>query len=208
MADKEIKEGDQVSWQWSGGRPGGTAEEVKEQGEIAIQSNKGNTIKKNASPDNPAVHVSRPGNDVVKRQSELDVEKEGPKHKDEGGEGKADKEEKKEQKKADAEEEEKKEAKEEEKKEKEQEEATAGEKRERAEGDTGDAEKDTKRQKQPEETKQNGVNGEKKQEAPAKKGPGRPRKDAASSTAEKKTETKSVPTGDNIGSRTRSKANA
>ena len=38
---------------------------------------KGNTIKKNASPDNPGVHVSRQGNDVVKRASELDKEGEG-----------------------------------------------------------------------------------------------------------------------------------
>ncbi|KAI9693565.1 MAG: hypothetical protein M1820_009131 [Bogoriella megaspora] len=87
MADKEIKEGDEVSWQWSGGRPGGTAAEVAKEGEVAIQSHRGNTIKKNAEPDNPAVHVERPGNDVVKKASELDVEEEGPKHN--GGEGKS-----------------------------------------------------------------------------------------------------------------------
>jgi hypothetical protein len=33
-----------------------------------------NTIKKNAAPDNPAVHIERSGNDVVKRASELNVE--------------------------------------------------------------------------------------------------------------------------------------
>ena len=97
MADKNIKEGDQgkqdapvactpahvwpVSWQWSGGRPGGTVAETKSHGDISIQSKKGNTIKKNASADNPAVHVSRSGNDVVKRMSELDKEADGDKSK-------------------------------------------------------------------------------------------------------------------------------
>jgi hypothetical protein len=60
-----------VVWNWGGAKPGGTVEEVKEQGEIAITSNRGNVIKKNASPDNPGVHVARSGNDVVKRASEL-----------------------------------------------------------------------------------------------------------------------------------------
>jgi hypothetical protein len=55
-----------VSWQWSGSRPGGEVAEVKEQGELAIQSNKGNTIKKNAEPGDPAIHIERSGNDVRK----------------------------------------------------------------------------------------------------------------------------------------------
>ncbi|KAI4150796.1 MAG: hypothetical protein L6R39_002165 [Caloplaca ligustica] len=63
-----------VSWAYGGGRPGGEVAEKKDEGEIAIQSKRGNTIKRNADPDNPAVHITRPGNDVVKRQSELDVE--------------------------------------------------------------------------------------------------------------------------------------
>ncbi|KAL9606361.1 MAG: hypothetical protein Q9179_000487 [Wetmoreana sp. 5 TL-2023] len=63
-----------LSWAYGGGRPGGEVAEKKDEDEIAIQSKRGNTIKRNASPDNPAVHVTRPGNDVVKRQSELDVE--------------------------------------------------------------------------------------------------------------------------------------
>jgi hypothetical protein len=63
-----------VSWQWGSGQPGGEVAEVKEQGEIAIESNRGNTIKKNADPENPAVHVERPGNDVVKRASELQID--------------------------------------------------------------------------------------------------------------------------------------
>ncbi len=63
-----------VSWNWSGGQPGGKVVETKDEGEIAIKSKRGNTIKKNASPSNPAVHIGRSGNDVVKRASELMVD--------------------------------------------------------------------------------------------------------------------------------------
>ena len=66
-----------VSWNWGGGAPGGTVAEKKTEGEIAIKSKKGNTIKKNASKDNPAVHIERSGNDVVKRVSELNEVKKG-----------------------------------------------------------------------------------------------------------------------------------
>lgn len=66
-----------VAWNWGGGAPGGKVANKKEEGEIAIQSKRGNTIKKNASPDNPAVHISRSGNDVVKRASELEVKEKG-----------------------------------------------------------------------------------------------------------------------------------
>merc|ERR1711939_562057 len=84
MADKEIKEGDEVSWQWSGGRPGGVASEVKEQGEMTMETKRGNEVKKSAEPDNPAVKVDREGHDVVKKASELEVEEEGPNHKEDG----------------------------------------------------------------------------------------------------------------------------
>lgn len=63
-----------VSWNWGGGQPGGKVVETKTEGEIAIKSKRGNTIKKNASPSNPAVHIGRSGNDVVKRASELHVD--------------------------------------------------------------------------------------------------------------------------------------
>jgi len=63
-----------VSWQWSGGRPSGEVAEVVKEGEATVTSNRGNEIKKNADPEDPAVHISRPGNDVVKRAHELDVE--------------------------------------------------------------------------------------------------------------------------------------
>ncbi|KAI1171315.1 hypothetical protein F4777DRAFT_566017 [Nemania sp. FL0916] len=73
-AGKKPQKGDKVSWKWGGGAPGGTVAETKESGDLAIKSKRGNTIKKNASRDNPAVHVGRSGNDVVKRASELKVE--------------------------------------------------------------------------------------------------------------------------------------
>ncbi|KAF2007032.1 hypothetical protein P154DRAFT_181588 [Amniculicola lignicola CBS 123094] len=74
MTDTQVQQGDKVSWPWSGSHPSGEVAEVKKDGELAIESNKGNTIKKNADPENPAVHISRPGNDVVKRAHELDIE--------------------------------------------------------------------------------------------------------------------------------------
>ena len=66
-----------VSWNWGSGAPGGTVAEKKTSGEVAIKSKRGNTIKKNAEPGNPAIHIERSGNDVVKKASELNVEKKG-----------------------------------------------------------------------------------------------------------------------------------
>ncbi|KAK0266854.1 hypothetical protein LTS16_018043 [Friedmanniomyces endolithicus] len=78
MADKGIEKGDEVSWQWSGGRPGGAVDEVKDHGELSVTSKKGNEIKKKADPEDPAVKISRPGNDVVKRAHELEIDEKGP----------------------------------------------------------------------------------------------------------------------------------
>ncbi|KAF9525208.1 hypothetical protein CPB83DRAFT_818928, partial [Crepidotus variabilis] len=71
MADKNIQEGDDVQWNWGSGHPKGTVAEIKEDGKLEIES-KGKQVHKNASPENPAVHVARDGNDVVKRMSELE----------------------------------------------------------------------------------------------------------------------------------------
>ncbi|KAK4570184.1 hypothetical protein LTR86_002264 [Recurvomyces mirabilis] len=90
MGETEIKEGDQVAWQWGGGKPGGEASEIKEHGELSITTKKGNEVKKNADPSDPAVKVSRSGNDVVKRAHELEITKKGDEHKNDGGEKKAD----------------------------------------------------------------------------------------------------------------------
>lgn len=53
---------------------------------MSVTSKRGNVIKRKGEPENPAVHVSRPGNDVVKKQSELTVEekKNGADQEDEG----------------------------------------------------------------------------------------------------------------------------
>ena len=62
-----------VSWKWGSDNPSGEAAEVKA-GDVTVTSNKGNEITKHGSEDNPAVHIARPGNDVVKKASELTVE--------------------------------------------------------------------------------------------------------------------------------------
>ncbi|KAI0533855.1 hypothetical protein GGR58DRAFT_93115 [Xylaria digitata] len=87
MTTNGPEKGDKVSWNWGGGAPGGTVAETKDQGEIAIKSKRGNTIKKNASPDNPAVRIKRSGNDVVKRASELNVEAKASEHKNKDDNG-------------------------------------------------------------------------------------------------------------------------
>ena len=62
--------GQTVSWKFGAGQGTGTVGEIKTQGQLEIQSN-GKSVKRNADPSNPAVHVEREGNDVVKRMSEL-----------------------------------------------------------------------------------------------------------------------------------------
>ncbi|KAI3325646.1 hypothetical protein HD806DRAFT_453457 [Xylariaceae sp. AK1471] len=84
MTTQKPQKGDKVSWNWGSGAPGGKVVETKDKGEIAIKSKRGNTIKKNASPDNPAVHIERSGNDVVKRASELTVEEKAPENNSNG----------------------------------------------------------------------------------------------------------------------------
>ena len=52
-----------------------------------MKSKKGNIITKNAEPSNPAVAIERSGNNVVKKASELNIEKKansGQKRKSEG----------------------------------------------------------------------------------------------------------------------------
>ena len=63
-----------ASWNWNGSAPSGEVVEKKAEGEVSVQSKRGNTIKKAAQPNDPAIHLARPGNDVVKNQSELNVE--------------------------------------------------------------------------------------------------------------------------------------
>ncbi|KAK5106023.1 hypothetical protein LTS08_000139 [Lithohypha guttulata] len=75
MAGETPEKGDKVSWNYGGGAPGGTVAETKTEGDVAIKSKRGNTIKKKAEPNNPAVHIERSGNDVVKKASELNIDK-------------------------------------------------------------------------------------------------------------------------------------
>ncbi|KAF8338686.1 hypothetical protein F5887DRAFT_1077621 [Amanita rubescens] len=70
MSDSNIQVGDEVSWNWGGGHPKGKVAEVKTSGKLEIES-KGKRVHKNADKSNPAVHIERDGNDVVKRASEL-----------------------------------------------------------------------------------------------------------------------------------------
>jgi hypothetical protein len=185
-----------VSWQWGSNKPSGEVAEVVKEGQAAIESNKGNTITKNAEPNDPAVHITRPGNDVVKNASELEVKE--PKASDAANGGE----------KAAAQEPEK--SKEDDKEMKDVEEKTegngvaqAGEKRDHAETETNgngiekpdesteepaeatavpdskDDEPPAKKQKKDDET----AGSDKKEGEPAKKGRGRPKKAESNGTA-------------------------
>ncbi|KAF9808783.1 hypothetical protein IEO21_07755 [Rhodonia placenta] len=71
MADK-LHEGQDVSWRWGGGNATGQVAEIVEEGKASVTSNKGNTVTRNArGKEDPAVKISRKGNDVVKLAHEL-----------------------------------------------------------------------------------------------------------------------------------------
>ena len=84
-----------ASWNWNGSAPSGEVAEKKTEGEVSVQSKRGNTIKKAAQPNDPAIALTRSGNDVVKNQSELQVEekKSGGSEEGEGEEGEEEEEE-------------------------------------------------------------------------------------------------------------------
>ena len=177
-----------VSWQWSGSRPSGEVAEVKEHGELPIQSNKGNTIKNNADPEDPALNIAREGNDVVKRAHEVEVEEHAN-----GGEVKAPESEKKEENK----EEEKKD--EEEGKQNGIPEATESQTEETKNGEVASEEAKTREKRKAEEPASEEIGdeegekdeaSEKKQKTEktngAKKSRGRPKKGEAAEKKEKK----------------------
>lgn len=158
-----------VSWSWNGNNPSGVASEIKP-GDVTVVSHRGNEITKTGTESNPAVHIERSGNDVVKTVSELHVEKKGAQN----GTSEKQEESKTEEKKEESKPEEKK-------AETNGEEAQAGEKRKADEKVEAHAEpakapekKDTPAKNEPEAKKQktttNGAatNGN-------KKGPGRPK---------------------------------
>jgi len=76
MSDLPIDKGDKVSWKWGGGHPSGKVAEIVEDGTAEVTSNKGNTVTRNAREGDPAVKITRSGNDVVKLAHELDQVKE------------------------------------------------------------------------------------------------------------------------------------
>ncbi|PCH34881.1 hypothetical protein WOLCODRAFT_50401, partial [Wolfiporia cocos MD-104 SS10] len=75
MADK-LHEGQDVSWRWGGGNPSGKVAEIVEEGKAEVTSDKGNTVSRNAREGDPAVRITRNGNDVVKLAHELNEVKE------------------------------------------------------------------------------------------------------------------------------------
>ncbi|KAK7061248.1 hypothetical protein R3P38DRAFT_649932 [Favolaschia claudopus] len=71
MADR-LEEGQEVSWKWGSGTVRGTVDEIVEDGKAQVKSNKGNTVSRNGrGPEDPAVKISRKGNDCVKLAHEL-----------------------------------------------------------------------------------------------------------------------------------------
>lgn len=179
---------------------------MKTHGSLEIES-KGKRVRRNADLDNPAVHVAREGNDVVKRASELTKESSAPC---------AEKRDKKTTVKEGVEE---------------KKEAEAGEKRDRSDVDVNgdkspieeqvEAERDTgKEAKKPKlDEKAKGKNGHGNEEkitapgeaevssAPKKRGPGRPKKSEIEARKREAAERlKSAGGAEKISQRTRSKA--
>ncbi|KAI0354537.1 hypothetical protein OH77DRAFT_1426144 [Trametes cingulata] len=70
MADK-LHEGQDVSWRWGGGNGTGKVAEIVEEGTAEVTSSKGNTVHRKAREGDPAVKITRKGNDVVKLAHEL-----------------------------------------------------------------------------------------------------------------------------------------
>jgi hypothetical protein len=193
-----------VSWNWGGSHPSGTVAEVKA-GEVSVTSHRGNEIKKTGDESNPAVHIERSGNDVVKRASEL--------HIDEKGSGNTEMEEKSQEKngedKNDETEDENVKEQNGDSKEKEDE-AKTGEKRKADEKADADAKADDKEEAA--DDKDNGKDTAKKQKTAngtakdAKKGPGRPKSNGEKKPAAKKE--KKVPAVGRAERRTRSQGAA
>ncbi|KAH9021842.1 hypothetical protein EDB84DRAFT_1273967 [Lactarius hengduanensis] len=72
-----LQKGQDVSWKWGSSNIAGTVDEVVTEGQAQVESNKGNTITRNAREGDPAVKIARKGNDVVKLAHELNEVKSG-----------------------------------------------------------------------------------------------------------------------------------
>lgn len=75
MSD-QLEQGQKVSWKWGTSHPSGTVADIIEDGKVSVTSDKGNTVTRNARDGDPAVKITRSGNDVVKLAHELDEVKE------------------------------------------------------------------------------------------------------------------------------------
>ncbi|KAK5169393.1 uncharacterized protein LTR77_005368 [Saxophila tyrrhenica] len=154
MSDNNnVEKGDEVSYQWSGGRPGGTVTDKATEGAVTMETKRGNEVKKGGDEENPALYISRDeGHDVVKKASEVDIEEKGDG--DKGGD----------EKEEGAEEEEKEENGDAKTGEKRSAEETSEEKKDEEEGES----KANKKQKTSAEPKANGEQQPKKKGRPAK----------------------------------------
>ncbi|KAH9058126.1 hypothetical protein EDB87DRAFT_1685633 [Lactarius vividus] len=72
-----LQKGQDVSWKWGSSNIEGKVDEVVVEGQAQVESNKGNTITRNAREGDPAVKITRKGNDVVKLAHELNEVKSG-----------------------------------------------------------------------------------------------------------------------------------
>lgn len=176
MADDKVEKGDKVFAQWGpSGGPSGTVTEVATQGDVTMETKKGNEMKKHGDPENPALYIERSsGHDVIKKASEVEVTEKGEGN--DGGEEDKDEESK------------------EDKKEAENGEAQTGDKRSADESaEEKKEEKSTaKKQKTGKESKESKANGEqpKKKGRPAKNATGA-QKNAGKKRAPKKAATES-----------------
>ncbi|KAH9032237.1 hypothetical protein EDB85DRAFT_1865176 [Lactarius pseudohatsudake] len=76
MSD-HLQKGQDVSRKWGCSDITGKVDEVVTEGQAQVESNKGNTITRNAREGDPAVKIARKGNDVVKLAHELNEVKSG-----------------------------------------------------------------------------------------------------------------------------------
>jgi hypothetical protein len=175
-----------VTWSWGGSNPSGIAAEVKP-GEVTVVSHRGNEISKTGTEDNPAVHIERPGNDVVKAADELNVAQKASTSSETNGTTNGTSEPQKEEKKDVQKEEQNPEEPKPEEKKPEGDEPQVGDKRKADEKADADQEKDEKAEEE-DAKKQKTTNGD-AVPAPAangeKKKPGRPKSGSGGGKAKK-----------------------
>ncbi|KAI5477789.1 hypothetical protein MNV49_005873 [Pseudohyphozyma bogoriensis] len=79
----DLSKGDHVSWNWGGGKPSGTVQDVVED-HAEIKTRNDNTVSRDGDDENPAVKLKADsGSSVIKKASELN----GVKENETGGSG-------------------------------------------------------------------------------------------------------------------------